>query len=91
MHNFGVMAQELQNGESRFLSPCDFKTLHEPIVIQVTVFQRLKAYMASASGMVVAAAALVTPLAVLIGLIPKVRKFFKDELASYRRRRARRT
>src|SRR5258705_5479301 len=25
MHNFGVMAQVLLNGESRFLSPCDFK------------------------------------------------------------------
>src|SRR5258705_4880164 len=27
MHNFGVMAQGLLNGESRFLSPCDFKEL----------------------------------------------------------------
>src|SRR5712692_5670456 len=27
MHNFGVMAQVLLNGESRFLSPCDFKEL----------------------------------------------------------------
>jgi hypothetical protein len=25
MHNFGVMAQVLLTGESRFLSPCDFK------------------------------------------------------------------
>lgn len=71
--------------------PIQLTTLHEPIVIQVTIFQRLKAYVATASGMVVAAAALVTPLAVLIGSIPKVRKFFKDELASFRRRHARRT
>src|SRR6267378_7345812 len=27
MHNFGVMAQGLLNGEGRFLSPCDFKEL----------------------------------------------------------------
>ena len=27
MHNFGVMAQGLLTGESRFLSPCDFKEL----------------------------------------------------------------
>src|SRR5258708_22634833 len=27
MHNFGVMAQVLLIGESRFLSPCDFKEL----------------------------------------------------------------
>jgi hypothetical protein len=27
MYNFGVMAQGLLNGESRFLSPCDFKEL----------------------------------------------------------------
>jgi hypothetical protein len=27
MHNFGVMAQGLLDGESRFLSPCDFKEL----------------------------------------------------------------
>src|SRR5882762_11753374 len=27
MHNFSVMAQGLLNGESRFLSPCDFKEL----------------------------------------------------------------
>src|SRR5258708_27035505 len=27
MHNFGVMAQVLLAGESRFLSPCDFKGL----------------------------------------------------------------
>src|SRR6267378_3806125 len=27
MHNFSVMAQVLLNGESRFLSPCDFKEL----------------------------------------------------------------
>jgi hypothetical protein len=27
MHNFGVLAQVLLNGESRFLSPCDFKEL----------------------------------------------------------------
>jgi hypothetical protein len=27
MHNFGVMAQGLRAGESRFLSPCDFKEL----------------------------------------------------------------
>jgi hypothetical protein len=27
MHNFGVMAQVLLAGESRFLSPCDFKEL----------------------------------------------------------------
>jgi hypothetical protein len=72
--------------------PVQLKTLHEPIVIQVTMFQRLKAYVADASGMVVAAAAIATPLAVLIGFIPKVRKFFNDELlARFRRRRARRT
>jgi hypothetical protein len=71
--------------------PVQLKTLHEPIVIQVTMFQRLKAYVADASGMVVAAAAIATPLAVLIGFIPKVRKFFKDELAGFRRRRARRS
>src|ERR1700676_2772205 len=28
MHNFGVMAQVLLNGESRFLSPCDFGQTH---------------------------------------------------------------
>src|ERR1700681_1769282 len=27
MHNFGVMARVLLNGESRFLSSCDFKEL----------------------------------------------------------------
>jgi len=27
MHNFGVLAQVLLTGESRFLSPCDFKEL----------------------------------------------------------------
>jgi hypothetical protein len=27
MHNFGVLAQGLLTGESRFLSPCDFKEL----------------------------------------------------------------
>jgi hypothetical protein len=27
VHNFGVMAQVLLDGESRFLSPCDFKEL----------------------------------------------------------------
>jgi hypothetical protein len=27
MYNFGIMAQELRNGENRFLSPCDFKEL----------------------------------------------------------------
>jgi len=27
VHNFGVMAQVLLTGESRFLSPCDFKEL----------------------------------------------------------------
>jgi hypothetical protein len=67
------------------------KTLHESIVIQVTLFQRLKTYMADASGMAAAAAAVATPLAVLIGFVPKVRKFFKDVLARFRRRRARHT
>lgn len=67
------------------------QTLHESIVIQVTMFQRLKAYVADASGMAAATVAVVTPLAVLIGFVPKVRKFFKDMLASFRRRRARRT
>jgi hypothetical protein len=72
-------------------------TLHESIMIQVSMFQRLKAYIADANGFVLAATALATPVAALIGFVPKVRKFFKDELARLRRRpnradrRARRT
>jgi hypothetical protein len=65
-------------------------TLHESIQIEVTILQRLKAYVADASGLIVAGAALATPLAVLIGFVPKVRKFFQDEMSRFWRRRNRR-
>src|SRR5262249_569980 len=62
------------------------ETLHESIEIQVTMFQRLKAYVADASGLIIAAAALVTPLATLIAFFPKGRKFLKSEvLGAFRR------
>ena len=40
-------------------------TLRETIEIQVTIFQRIKAYLAEANGAIVATAALVTPLAAI--------------------------
>ena len=63
------------------------KTLHETIEIQVTLFQRLKTYVADANGFVIAAAALVPSLAVLIGLVPKVRNFIREDVLRLRRRR----
>jgi hypothetical protein len=53
--------------------------VHEVIEIQVSKFQRLKAYVADANGIVVAAAALVPSLAVLFGFLPKVRRFFRND------------
>jgi hypothetical protein len=64
-------------------------TLHEIIEIQVTVFQRLKAYVADASGMIIAAGAVVTPLAALIAFVPKIRTFLRDVLKRLRRRNRR--
>jgi hypothetical protein len=61
-------------------------TLHELIIIQVSVLQRLKSYVADANGFVLAAAALATPLAALIGFVPKVRQFFKHQIARLSRR-----
>src|SRR6185369_15374368 len=46
-------------------------TLHEEVVIQVSAFQQLKSYVSQANGLVVAAAAAITPLAALIALVPK--------------------
>src|SRR5262249_25971469 len=68
------------------------QTLDRSINIQVTIFQRLKAYVADTSGLIIAAAALVAPLATLIALVPKVREFFKNNaLPFFRRRRVTRT
>lgn len=64
-------------------------TLHESIEIQVTILQRLKAYVASVNGAIAAAAALGTSLAGLFGFVPKVRQFFKDHVLSLFRPRQR--
>jgi hypothetical protein len=64
-------------------------TLHESILIQVSIFQRLGAYLADANGAVVATAALATPLAALVGFVPKVRQFFTNIWIRLRRRSAR--
>ena len=53
-------------------------TLHESIEIQVTVFQRLKSYVASVSGTAAAITGLITALAGVIGFVPKIREFFKE-------------
>jgi hypothetical protein len=61
-------------------------TLRETIEIQVTIFQRIKAYLAEANGAIVATAALVTPLAAILGFFPTVRKFIVTEFSKLRRR-----
>ncbi len=65
-------------------------TLHEPIEIQVTMYQRLKAIAADASGLLVAAAAVVTPLGALFAFVPQFRKFVKREFLTRTSRRRRR-
>ncbi|WP_156918297.1 hypothetical protein [Bradyrhizobium sp. Cp5.3] len=57
-------------------------TLHESIEIQVTAFQRLKSYVASLNGAIGAITAAITSLAAIIGLIPKARQFFADNVLS---------
>ena len=61
-------------------------TLHEEVVIQVSAFQQLKSYVSQANGLVVAAAAAITPLAALIALVPKVRTFISDIWRRVRRK-----
>jgi hypothetical protein len=63
------------------------ESLRETIEIQVTIFQRIKAYLADADGVIVAAAALVAPLAAILGFFPTVRKFVVTELSRFRRQR----
>jgi hypothetical protein len=65
-------------------------SLRETIEIQVTIIQRIKAYLADASGVVVAVAALVTPLAAIFGFFPTARKFVVTEFSRFRRRRSKR-
>jgi hypothetical protein len=65
-------------------------TLRETIEIQVKIFQRIKAYLADANGAIIATAALVTPLAAILGFFPTVRKFIVTEFSKLRRRRAKR-
>jgi hypothetical protein len=65
-------------------------SLRETIAVQVTIFQRVKTYLASFSGVVVATAALVTPLAAIFGFFPVVRKFLASALSGLRRRRLKR-
>jgi len=63
-------------------------TLRETIEIQVTVFQRVKSYLADASGAIIAIAALVAPLAAIFGFFPTARQFVVTELSRFRRRRS---
>jgi len=55
-------------------------TLHESIEIQVTAFQRLQSYLAGVNGMIAAVTAALTSIAGLIGFVPKIRQFFKDNV-----------
>jgi hypothetical protein len=61
-------------------------TLHESIIIQVSMLQRITAYLAEVNGLVVASAALATSLGILIGFVPTTRNFFKSEVARWRRK-----
>ena len=58
-------------------------TLHESVEIQVTIFQRIKSYLAGANGILAAVAAAVTSLAGLLSFFPKVRRFFMDYVVAF--------
>lgn len=58
----------------------------EAIDIQVTIFQHLKAFAATSNGLIVATAALIAPLSLLFGLVPKFREALGNLLMRLRRR-----
>lgn len=58
----------------------------EAIDIHVTMFQHLKAFVATTNGLIIAAAALVAPLSLLFGLVPKFREALSNLLVRIRRR-----
>jgi hypothetical protein len=70
------VAANIQIGASK--NRIQLTTLHETIDIQVTIFQRLKTYLAGANGVIAAVTAALTSLVGLVGFVPKVRQFFKD-------------
>ena len=66
-------------------------SLREDIEIQVSFTQRVRAYLADISGALVATAAVLTPLAAILGFFPTARKSIVAAFSRLRRRRARQT
>jgi hypothetical protein len=52
------------------------KTLREPIQVNVSGFQQIKAYVAEANGFVLAAGATIPAIGAIIGLVPPIRRAF---------------
>ncbi|WP_316216269.1 hypothetical protein [Bradyrhizobium sp. SZCCHNR3003] len=66
-------------------------SLREEVEIQVTFTQRVKAYVADINGALVATAAVLTPVAAILGFFPAARKSIVAAFSRLRRRRARQT
>ncbi|MGY4399329.1 hypothetical protein [Bradyrhizobium sp. USDA 3315] len=66
-------------------------TLSEEIEIDVTVFQRIRTFVADSSWIAASAVAIGSSAAALIGFIPTLRKFFKENVSLLVRRRKRMT
>ncbi len=81
-----VVLANIQAGSDRH--KVQVKTLREPIVIQISSFDRMKMYIATASGIVVATGTTLTAIAGIVGLVPSIRRFV---LKQWRRRRKKHT
>lgn len=64
-------------------------TLHEPIEIYVSLFQRVGTYFAGATGAIAAVGALVTPLAAIFAFVPKARASITNAFKRFRRKKPR--